>query len=124
MKTSTTHSKHSAIITNTNEPYSLTKAQAVRSLDRKFIEYLTLNAAPHLANKAPDFRTLIDENIRTQDTTDSSGNYKRRGNRIKWGQIPHLRQSRGGNFALFFRESDLAEWFNDTYAPIISKTLH
>jgi len=106
------------------QPFDLTKAQAVRHLDRRFASYVTANGLPHLVNKAPDFRTLIDENIRDEFPPSATAAGKRRGNRNLYGAIPHLRQSRGKNSALFFRLTDLDIWFDSRYLPAIAKRLH
>jgi hypothetical protein len=45
----------------------------------------------------------------------------KRGNRIKYGLINHYREQRGKNVRLFFRESDLINWFNIHYAPLIAR---
>lgn len=105
-------------------PYNLSKAQAVRHLDRAFANYVTSVGLPDLIDKAPDFRTLIDENVRTEFPPSATATGGHRGNRRLYGAIPHLRQSRGKNFALFFRESDLNNWFATCYLPVIAKKLH
>ena len=105
----------------------LTKAQAARYLDKKFVEYVTANGVPELINLAPDFRTLIDENVRDDappSSIDADGNFHRRGNKAKWGAIPFSRSPRGGNDRLFFRRFDLDEWFNDQSFAIISRAAH
>ncbi len=106
------------------EPFDLTKAQAVRHLDRRFASYVTANGLPHLVSQAPDFRTLIDENVRDEFPPSATANGVRRGNRVMYGAIPHLRQSRGKNSALFFRSTDLDSWFDARYLPAIAKRLH
>ena len=105
-------------------PYNLTKAQAVRHLDKRFANYVTASGLPHLVDKAPDFRTLVDENVRDEFPPSATAIGKRRGNRIMYGSIPHLRQSRGKNSVLFFRTTDLDSWFDARYLPAIAKRLH
>jgi hypothetical protein len=100
----------------TPEPFKLTKAQAVRLLDRLYLNYITTNG---LADEAPDFRTLVDENVRAVHPPCAIKTGKKRGNRIKYGLINHYRQQRGENVRLFFRESDLIDWFNIHYVPLI-----
>jgi hypothetical protein len=98
----------------TPEPYALTKAQAVRLLDRLYLNYITTNGLP---DQAPDFRTLIDENVRSVHPPSAVKAGIKRGNRAKYGLIPHYRQQRGKNARLFFREPDLIDWFNLHFAP-------
>lgn len=100
----------------TPEPYALTKAQAVRLLDRVYASYIATNG---LADEAPDFRTLIDENVRAVMPPSAIKRGWGRGNRAKYGAINHYREQRGKNVRLFFRESDLIDWFNNCYAQLI-----
>jgi hypothetical protein len=102
----------------TPEPYALTKAQAVRLLDRLYLDHITSNGIP---DEAPDFRGLIDENVRAVMPPSAIKRGWGRGNRIKYGLINHYREQRGKNVRLFFRESDLIDWFNIHYAPLIAK---
>jgi hypothetical protein len=102
----------------TPEPYALTKAQAVRLLDRLYIDFIVANG---LVDDAPDFRTLIDENVRAVMPPSGIKRGWGRGNRTKYGTINHYREQRGKNVRLFFRESDLIDWFNIRYVPSILK---
>jgi hypothetical protein len=105
-------------------PFNLTKAQAVRHLDSLFVNYVTANALPELIAKAPDFRTLIDENIRDEFPPSATLKGLRRGNRCKYSTIPHKRLAIGKNCKILFRVSDLDDWFAIHFLPAIAKKLH
>jgi hypothetical protein len=102
----------------TPQPFNLTKAQAVRLLDRLYLTFINANG---LDDKSPDFRTLIDENVRATHPPSAVKAGKIRGNTRKWGCTPHISQPRGSNNSLFFRESDLIDWFNLRYVPVLIK---
>lgn len=108
----------------TPNPFDQTKAQAVRHLDRRFANYVTSVGLPNLIDNAPDFRTLIDENIREEFPPSAIAVGRKRGNRVKYGAIPHKRVPIGKNSKILFRKSDLDFWFDSHLLPAISQRLN
>ncbi len=95
-------------------PY-LGKAEAVRLLDKLYLECITEN---DLHDVSPDFRTLIDENVRSPEPPSAIKSGFRRGNRRKYGAIRYCRNGKG---RILFLQTDLEEWFYYGFAPHLKK---
>ena len=93
----------------------LTKAQASRLLDQLYAEYI---AAHGLKYVNIDMRGLIDENIRNTMPLSAVKTGKRRGNRLKWGELKHFRSSRN---RVLIAKNDVIDFFYNGIAPHLKK---
>jgi len=98
-------------------PFNLSKSQAIRLIDRLHQAFIKANG---LLDLDIDYRGLVEENIREQWTEDAINRGVKRGSR-KYGIIPCLRSARGKNCRVFFRESEVVEWFEVNVKPILMK---
>ena len=102
-------------------PFNLSKAQAIRLIDRMHQAIITANLFPDLDI---DYRGLVEEAIREEWTEDAIRRGMKRGSR-KYGVIPCLRSPRGKNCRVFFRELDVIEWFEAHIEPmLLTKAIH
>jgi hypothetical protein len=94
----------------TPEPF-LTKSQASRLLDQLLAEYV---AAHGLKDVNLDMRGLIDENIRNCMPLSAVKTGRRRGNRLKWGELKHFRSARN---RILIAKDDIIDFFYNGVAP-------
>ncbi|PPD44900.1 MAG: hypothetical protein CTY16_11090 [Methylobacter sp.] len=99
-------------------PYNLSKAQAIRLIDRLHQAVIKANGLPDLDL---DYRGMVEESIREPWTEAAIKRGMRRGSR-KYGTIPCLRSPRGKNCRVFFRELEVIEWFETNVKPILEKS--
>jgi len=93
----------------------LSKSQAARLLDQLLIEYV---AAHGLKGVNLDSYGLISENVRNVMPMSSVKTGKRRGNRLKWGELKHCRSTTN---RILIVKSDLIDFFYNGIAPQLMK---
>jgi hypothetical protein len=99
----------------------ISKAQAVRLIDRMHSSIITANSLPELDR---DYRGVIEENLRNQWPPSSVLNGKRHGSN-RYSKIPCHRSAIGKNCRIKFDETDVITWFDLNIKPeLLLKSTH
>ena len=99
----------------------ISKAQAVRLIDKMHSAIITANGLPELDK---DYRGIIEENLRNQWPPSSVLNGKRHGSN-RYSKIPCHRSPRGGNCRVMFNEVEVIDWFDLNIRPeLLLKSTH
>ncbi|QPK64009.1 hypothetical protein IVG45_03255 [Methylomonas sp. LL1] len=91
-------------------PIWLNKSEAATYLHR--LHEVTVKTF-NLKQNRPNFQSLINENIRNPNSGSAIASGRPRGNKAKFGSIPHIRIN---NRPMFSRQH-LKEWFIKCYLP-------
>jgi hypothetical protein len=99
----------------------ISKAQAVRLIDKMHAAIITANGLPDLDK---DYRGSLEENIRANWTPDAIARGRHRGSN-RYSKIPVHRSPRGKNCHVTFNETDVMEWFDLNIKPeLLLKSTH
>lgn len=99
----------------------ISKAQAVRLIDKMHSQIITANGLPELDK---DYRGIIEENLRNQWPLSSVLNGKRHGSN-RYSKIPVHRSARGKTCRVMFNEVEVINWFDLNIRPeLLLKSTH